>query len=211
MFLEAPLRSAPAPAREGALNRLACPATRRPSARVVPLRGPARAGLGLGFPAPFGRRAGGGGSSGSRRRTVRRVGRRDLMHTTLAAQLAQLELGHLSIERIDACPGEPPDPDATVQTLGAIWSDLFALFPETALEDDAEELAWGWSICSTGRRRSAAPRSIAPPMRFAACSRPRTAPKFTRPSLKSRSGGRARPRPPCSRWRRFARPRPLST
>ena len=29
------------------------------------------------------------------------------------------------------------------QTLGAIWSDLFALFPETALEDDAEELAWG--------------------------------------------------------------------
>lgn len=65
------------------------------------------------------------------------------MHTSLAAQLAQLELGHLNIERIDAGPGEPPDPDAMVQTLGAIWSDLFALFPETALEDDAEELAWG--------------------------------------------------------------------
>jgi hypothetical protein len=38
---------------------------------------------------------------------------------------------------------EPPDPDAVDQTLSAIWSDLFALFPETALEDDAEEIAWG--------------------------------------------------------------------
>ena len=65
------------------------------------------------------------------------------MHTSLAAQLAQLELGHLNVERIHAGPGEPPDPDAVVQTMGAIWSDLFALFPETALEDDAEELAWG--------------------------------------------------------------------
>ena len=65
------------------------------------------------------------------------------MHTSLAAQLAQLELGHLKVERIDAGPGEPPDPDAVSQTLAAIWSDLFALFPDTALEDDAEELAWG--------------------------------------------------------------------
>ena len=66
------------------------------------------------------------------------------MHTSFAAQLAQLELGHLMVERI-ATPGtaELPDPDAVSQTLGAIWSDLFALFPETALEDDAEELAWG--------------------------------------------------------------------
>jgi hypothetical protein len=64
------------------------------------------------------------------------------MHTSLAAQLALLELGHLGIERIDGRPGDPPEPDAIVQTLGAIWSDLFALFPETALEDDAEELAW---------------------------------------------------------------------
>jgi len=65
------------------------------------------------------------------------------MHTSLAAQLAQLELGHLSIARIDTGPAEPPDPDAIVQTLGAIWSDLFALFPGTALEDDVEEIAWG--------------------------------------------------------------------
>ena len=66
------------------------------------------------------------------------------MHTTLAAQLAQLELGHLNVERIaGAATSEPPDPDAVTQTLAAIWSDLFALFPETALEDDSEELAWG--------------------------------------------------------------------
>ncbi len=66
------------------------------------------------------------------------------MHTSLAAQLAQLELGHLKVERItSAATGEPPDPDAMTQTLAAIWSDLFALFPDTALEDDAEELAWG--------------------------------------------------------------------
>lgn len=66
------------------------------------------------------------------------------MHTSLAAQLAQLELGHLKVERI-ASPAstELPDPDAVSQTLAAIWSDLLALFPETALEDDAEELAWG--------------------------------------------------------------------
>lgn len=66
------------------------------------------------------------------------------MHTSLSAQLARLELGHLSIERHSASgAAEPPDADAISQTLAAIWSDLFALFPETALEDDAEELAWG--------------------------------------------------------------------
>jgi hypothetical protein len=66
------------------------------------------------------------------------------MHTSLAAQLAQLELGHLKVERIGStAASELPDPDAVDQTLAAIWSDLFALFPDTALEDDAEELAWG--------------------------------------------------------------------
>jgi hypothetical protein len=66
------------------------------------------------------------------------------MHTTFAAQLAQLELGHLKVERIEpASRSDPPDGEAVSQTLAAIWSDLFALFPDTALEDDAEELAWG--------------------------------------------------------------------
>jgi hypothetical protein len=65
------------------------------------------------------------------------------MHTTLAAQLAQLELGHLTIERPDPSNTDLPDTDAVEQTLVAIWSDLLTLFPDTALEDDAEEIAWG--------------------------------------------------------------------
>lgn len=66
------------------------------------------------------------------------------MHTSLAAQLAQLELGHLAIDRPEPCGTiDLPDSEAVEQTLSAIWSDLFAIFPETALEDAAEELAWG--------------------------------------------------------------------
>ena len=66
------------------------------------------------------------------------------MHTTLAAQLAQLELGHLSIQRPQAGGTlDPPDSDAVAQTLTAIWSDLLTLFPDTAVEEDAEQIAWG--------------------------------------------------------------------
>ena len=66
------------------------------------------------------------------------------MQTTLAAQLAQLQLGHLAIDRENRSgTAELPDADAIEQTLAAIWSDLLALFPDTALEDDAEEIAWG--------------------------------------------------------------------
>jgi hypothetical protein len=65
------------------------------------------------------------------------------MQTTLAAQLAQLELGHLAIEPTDPSTTDLPDGEAVEQTLAAIWSDLLALFPETALEEDAEEIAWG--------------------------------------------------------------------
>jgi len=66
------------------------------------------------------------------------------MHTSLAVQLAQLELGHLAIDRSER-PGttDLPDSEAVEQTLAAIWSDLLALFPDTAIEDDAEEIAWG--------------------------------------------------------------------
>ena len=67
------------------------------------------------------------------------------MRTTLAAQLAQLELGTLDVQRppADQTSDLPPD-DAVEQTLAAVWSDLFQLFPDTALEDDAEEIAWGF-------------------------------------------------------------------
>jgi hypothetical protein len=67
------------------------------------------------------------------------------MHTTLAAQLAALELGHLDIAALDrAHCTDPLDAEGAQQTLVAVWSDLFALFPDTALEDDAEELAWAF-------------------------------------------------------------------
>ena len=67
------------------------------------------------------------------------------MHTTLAAQLAALELGHLNIASLDRTPcTDSIDPDAAEQTLAAVWSDLFGLFPDTALEDDAEELGWAF-------------------------------------------------------------------
>ena len=65
------------------------------------------------------------------------------MPTSLAAQLASLELGHLSVRRFENTATDAPPEEAIEQTLGAIWSDLFALFPETVLEDDAEEIAWG--------------------------------------------------------------------
>lgn len=66
------------------------------------------------------------------------------MSTTFAAQLAQLELGHLVIDRTEGCSStELPESEAVDQTLAAIWSELFALFPDTALEEDAEEIAWG--------------------------------------------------------------------
>jgi hypothetical protein len=67
------------------------------------------------------------------------------MHTTFAAQLAALELGQLNIVGLDRAPcTDPVDADAAEQTLAAVWSDLFALFPGTALEDDAEELGWAF-------------------------------------------------------------------
>ena len=67
------------------------------------------------------------------------------MPTTLAAQLAALELGHLSIASDPgARPLARPEPEAIDQTLAAVWSDLFALFTDTILEDQAEELGWGF-------------------------------------------------------------------
>lgn len=67
------------------------------------------------------------------------------MHTTLAAQLAALELGHLNVAALDRAPcTDPLDREAAEQTLVAVWSDLFALFPDSVLEDDAEELGWAF-------------------------------------------------------------------
>lgn len=80
------------------------------------------------------------------------------MRTTLASQLAQLELGALTIQPSPgSCSTELPPDDAVEQTLAAVWSDLFQLFPDTALEDDAEEIAWGFVnlFHRAGAKRSA--------------------------------------------------------
>jgi hypothetical protein len=67
------------------------------------------------------------------------------MRTTLATQLAQRELGALTVKATPAaCTTELPPDEAAEQTLAAVWSDLFQLFPGTALEDDAEEIAWAF-------------------------------------------------------------------
>ena len=65
------------------------------------------------------------------------------MSASLAVRLASLELRHLSVRRFENTATETPPEEAVEQTLSAVWSDLFALFPGTVLEDDAEELAWG--------------------------------------------------------------------
>jgi hypothetical protein len=67
------------------------------------------------------------------------------MRTTLAAQLAQLELGALTVQLAPGnCSTDLPPDDAVEQTLTAVWSDLFQLFADTALEDDSEEIAWAF-------------------------------------------------------------------
>jgi hypothetical protein len=66
------------------------------------------------------------------------------MRTTLSAQLAQLELGVLTVQHDPAdFTADLPADEAAEQTLAAVWSDLFQLFPDTALAQDAEEIAWG--------------------------------------------------------------------
>ncbi|MEQ7874256.1 DUF2493 domain-containing protein [Sphingomonas sp. ASV193] len=65
------------------------------------------------------------------------------MRTTIAMQIAQLELGHLNCADLEPTSLDPPNAEASAQTLSAVWSDLFALFPDTVLELDTEELAWG--------------------------------------------------------------------
>ena len=67
------------------------------------------------------------------------------MRTSFANQLAGLDLGQLSIQlRPSEKDLAPPEDEAVAQTLAGVWSDLFALFPETALEADSEELAWAF-------------------------------------------------------------------
>jgi hypothetical protein len=66
------------------------------------------------------------------------------MHTSFAEQLAGLDLSGFSIGPAPVTGTDFPERAAVVQTLEAVWSDLFALFSGTALEADAEDLGWAF-------------------------------------------------------------------
>lgn len=65
------------------------------------------------------------------------------MYDSFTSQLAGLDLSGFSIEPAPFNQTDFPCHDAVEHTLGAVWSDLFTLFADTALEADAEDLAWG--------------------------------------------------------------------
>jgi len=66
------------------------------------------------------------------------------MHTSFADQLTGLDLAGFSIGPAPVSSTDFPTREAVVQTLEAVWSDLFALFSGTALEADAEDLGWAF-------------------------------------------------------------------
>jgi len=65
------------------------------------------------------------------------------MQTSFAEQLAGLDLSGFTIGPPPVSQTDFPCAEAVAQTLEGVWSDLFALFSDTALEADAEDLGWG--------------------------------------------------------------------
>ena len=66
------------------------------------------------------------------------------MYDSFASQLADLDLTGFTIAPAPFDATDFPSEDATAQTLGAVWSDLFALVSGTALERAAEDLGWAF-------------------------------------------------------------------
>jgi hypothetical protein len=66
------------------------------------------------------------------------------MPITFADQFAGLDLAGFSIGPAPVSVTDFPVREAVVQTLEAVWSDLFALVCGTALEADAEDLGWAF-------------------------------------------------------------------
>ena len=66
------------------------------------------------------------------------------MYDSFTAQLAGLDLAGFSFRPAPFNETDFPAEEASEQTLAAVWSDLFALFADTALEADAEDIAWGF-------------------------------------------------------------------
>lgn len=65
------------------------------------------------------------------------------MYDSFIDQLSGLDLSGLSFRPAPFNESDFPCPDAIDQTLAGVWSDLFAMFSDTALEADAEDIAWG--------------------------------------------------------------------
>ena len=65
------------------------------------------------------------------------------MYDSFIGQLAGLDLSGLTIAPAPLGQADFPSDEASEQTIAAVWSDLFALFADTALEADAEDIAWG--------------------------------------------------------------------
>lgn len=65
------------------------------------------------------------------------------MYDSFLEQLAGLDLTGFNIQPAPFNATDFPGEEAINQTLAAIWSELFAMFADTALEADAEDIAWG--------------------------------------------------------------------
>lgn len=66
------------------------------------------------------------------------------MYDSFIEQLAGLDLSGFTIKPAPFSQTDFPCDDAIDQTLAGVWSDLFAMFADTALEADAEDIAWGF-------------------------------------------------------------------
>lgn len=66
------------------------------------------------------------------------------MNSHFHDQLAGLDLSGFSIGPAPVGPADFPTSEEACQTLGAVWSELFAMFTGTALEADAEDLGWAF-------------------------------------------------------------------
>lgn len=75
------------------------------------------------------------------------------MHTTFADQLAGLDLSGFTIGPAPVTTTDFPVRDEVVQTLEAVWSELFAMLSGTALEADAEDI--GWALVNVFHRSAA--------------------------------------------------------
>src|SRR5690606_28842268 len=66
------------------------------------------------------------------------------MYDSFTQQLAGLDFSGLTIAPAPFTPSDFPCDQAVEQTLSGVWSDLFDLFADTALEAEAENIAWGF-------------------------------------------------------------------